>query len=72
MKSRGVPDCLRSTEQGYNVDPRLHELVPTAKGSQEAGFTQPRVHLIAHLCISPVCCRLTKQFPNRQMVVRSD
>ena len=25
---------------------------PGARGSQEAGFTQPRVHLVAHLCIT--------------------
>ena len=33
--------------------PRLRELAPApaARGSQEAGFTQPRVHSFAHPCI---------------------
>ena len=40
------------TELGYKVGPRLRELAPApvARGSQEAGFTQPRAHPIAHLC----------------------
>ena len=29
---------------------RLRELGPAARGSQEAGFTQPRDHLIGNLC----------------------
>ena len=33
-------------ELGCKVDPRLRELVPRG---QDAGFTQPRAHLIAHL-----------------------
>ena len=40
-----------STELGYKVGPRLRELAPPARGSQEAGFTEPEAHLIAHLCI---------------------
>ena len=31
------------------LGPRLRELAPVARGRQEAGFTQPRAHLIAHL-----------------------
>ena len=32
------------------LGPRLRELVQAARGSQEAGFTQPRGRLITHLC----------------------
>ena len=30
--------------------PRLRDLAPVARGSEEAGFTQPMDHLIATLC----------------------
>ena len=30
--------------------PRLRELTPAARGSQEAGFTQPKAHLLADPC----------------------
>ena len=39
------------TKLGYKVGPRLRELAPAARGSQEEGFTQPRAHLKAQLCI---------------------
>ena len=35
----------------YKVGPMLRELAPMARRSQEAGFTQPMAHLIAHLHI---------------------
>ena len=42
--------CLENTGLGKNVDPRLRELAPVARGSQEAGSTQPRVRSIADPC----------------------
>ena len=37
---------------GERAVPRLRELAPPrARGSQEAGFTQPRDHSLAQLCI---------------------
>ena len=30
---------------------RLRELVPAARGSQDAGFTKPSLHLFLHICI---------------------
>ena len=36
------------TGLGYNVGPRLRELAPC--GKKEAVFTQPRTHVLAHLC----------------------
>ena len=33
-------------------DGLLRTRAPRPDGSQEAGFTQPRAHLLAHLCIS--------------------
>ena len=41
------------TGNSYKVGPRLRELTsssPAARGSQEAGFTQPRAHLLADPC----------------------
>ena len=38
---------LPNTELGYQAGPRLRELVSAVRGSQEAGLTQPRTHLIA-------------------------
>ena len=38
------------TEMGYKVGSRLRELLLAVRGSQEAGFTQPSAHVIAHLC----------------------
>ena len=38
------------TGLGQRVVPRLRELSPAARGSQEAGFTQPRDHLLADPC----------------------
>ena len=35
---------------GQKAGPRLREPLPAARGSQEAGFTQPRVHLFADTC----------------------
>ena len=32
------------------MTPRLRELAPVARGSQEAGFTQPRAHSFAQPC----------------------
>ena len=31
---------------------RLRELAPAASGCQEAGFTQPSLHLLLHVCTS--------------------
>ena len=42
-----------TTGMGETVGPRLRELAPAARESQEAGFTQPRDHLLADPCISP-------------------
>ena len=39
------------TRLGKRVGPRLRELIPAARGSQEAEFTQPRDHTLAHPCI---------------------
>ena len=43
------------TELGYKVGPRLREIVPCGGGRQEAGFTQPRARLKAHLCNCDLC-----------------
>ena len=43
---------LDRTGIGKRVVPRLHELAPAARRSQEAGFTQPRPHLLADPCTS--------------------
>ena len=40
------------TELGYRVNSR-----PTASGSREAGFTQPRAHLLADLFIPQLVLR---------------
>ena len=45
---------LPRTDMGYKVGLRLREFSLVARGSQEAGFTQPRVHLIAHLYCLPL------------------
>ena len=44
---------------GERVVPRFCELTPppTARGSQEAGFTQPRDHSFARLCSYRFCSR---------------
>ena len=41
-------DVQVATELGYKVGPKLRELA--ARGSQDAGFTQPRDPSFAHLC----------------------
>ena len=43
--TRWIKRCI----QGWV--PRLRELAPTARGSREAGVTQPRDHLLADPCI---------------------
>ena len=37
----------------YKLVPRLRELAPAARGSQDAAFRQPRNDLLEHLCSSP-------------------
>ena len=36
--------------------PRLRELSPAARGTREAGFTQPRAHLLADPCSRKTLC----------------
>ena len=50
---------VESSKDGFECDTdmqekakaRLCELAPAARGSQEAGFTQPSLHLSLHFCI---------------------
>ena len=39
-----------STDMQEKVKARLRELAPAARVSQEAGFTQPSLRLILHVC----------------------
>ena len=56
-----------STELGYKMGPRLPR---RSGGSREAGFTQPRVHLIAHLCTCTIWgVRLWKMFCKMVFVI---
>ena len=38
---------------GEIVGPRLRDLASAARGSQKAGFAQPRAHAFAQPCIRP-------------------
>ena len=42
--------AVQGSAKGWSLLSRLPELAPAARGSQEAGFTQPRDHLIADPC----------------------
>ena len=55
MNTRNAPTGL-----GKRVVPRLREFAPVIRGSQEAGFTQPRDHPFAHPCTG------TKGLPSRE------
>ena len=41
---------IRYTDMQEKAKARLRELAPTARGGQEAGFTQPSLHLFLHVC----------------------
>ena len=40
-----------ATDMQEKAKARLRELAPAARGSQEAGFTQPSLHIFLHVCI---------------------
>ena len=50
---------LNCTELGKRAGPRLRELAPAARESQEAGFTQPR----DHSCAQPCTVNCVKKLP---------
>ena len=51
----GTENC---TDMQEKAKARLCELAPAARGSQEAGFTQPRLHLFLHICITNLQCAI--------------
>ena len=43
--------CSQCTDMQAKAKARLCELAPAARGSQEAGFTQPGLNLFPHICM---------------------
>ena len=50
-KSECIVITFSCTDMQEKAKARLCELAPAARGSQEAGFTQPGLNLFPHICM---------------------